>query len=251
MSHSLKPIERVTAGEAVAQQIMALIVDGTWSPGDKLPPEQELMEKLQVGRTSVREAIRALALVGLLVTQQGRGTFVSETFSGFVHAVAGWSPLVGDRDLTKIMEVREPLEVIAAGLAAQRVTMEHIASMEQAVADFERNAGDAETQAEADLRFHAAISQAAGNPVLSRIIASLRGLMEESIVVATRVTAEQGTVDETIAGHREVLEAIRNQHPESARQAMQKHMACTWRVLQAGRLITEATWSGQKGRVDA
>lgn len=241
MSHSLKPIERVTTSEAVVQQIMGLIIDGTWGPGDKLPSEQEFMDKLKVGRTPVREAIAALSLVGLLVTQQGRGTFVSETFSEFIDGIAGWSVLVGSRDLGKLMEVREPLEITAAGLAAQRATTEDVGSMEQALVDFESNGDDAEAQVGADLRFHEVISRAASNPVLYRIVLSLRGLMEESIVVATQVTSEQGTVAETVAGHREVLQAIRNRDPHSARQAMQKHMACTWRVLQEGKLVTEET----------
>jgi len=241
MSANLKPIERVTASQAVAHQIISLIIDGTWRPGDKLPSEQELVDKLKVGRTPIREAISGLSLVGLLVTHQGRGTFVNETFSEFIDAVAGWSALVGDRDLRNLMEVREPLEITAAGLAAQRATPEDIASMEQALADFESYEQDAKAQAAADLRFHEAIGRAASNPVLYRIMLSLRGLMEESIVVATRITSEQRTITETITGHWEVLQAIRKQDPQSARQAMEKHITCTWRVLRDGMLVTEGT----------
>ena len=241
MIHSLKPIERVTASEAVAQQIMGLVIDGTWGPGDKIPSEQELMGKLEVGRTPVREAMAALSIVGLLVTQQGRGTFVSKTFSEFIDAIAGWSVLIGSKDLGNLMEVREPLEITAAGLAAQRATTEDIASIHQTLVDLESHAEDAEAQARADLGFHEAVSRAAGNPVLSHIMLSLRGLMRENMVVATRVTLEQEIITETIAGHREVLQAIRNRDPQSARQAMQKHIACAWRMLRHETPMTEAT----------
>lgn len=246
MSAKLKPIERVTASESVARQVIGLIIEGTWRPGDKLPPEQELMEKLKIGRTPVREAMAALSIVGLLETQQGRGTFIRGAFSEFIEAIAGWSALIGDRDLTNLMEVREPLEITAAGLAAERATPEDIASIHQASVDFESSENEPEAQVKADLLFHEAISRAARNPILYHIMLSLQGLMRESIVVATRVTSEQGTLAETIVGHREVLQAIRNRDPRSARQAMRKHNRCAWRVIKDGALVTEEAFPREK-----
>ena len=244
MSTNFYPIKRITTSKAVVQQVLELISKGMLGPGDKLPPEQELTAQLEVSRASVREAIGSLSLVGLVVTRHGQGAYITEELSDFIDTLAGWSVLVGESDIAKLMEVRQPLEVLAAGLAAERATPDDIATRRQSLIDLENSADDIEEQVKADLHFHRLISQASYNPVLHRIMRSLRGLMERSIVETTLAASKFGMTPQTVDVHYEILDAIECGNPELARQATEKHMTLTqntWEIIISKRSIEETS----------
>jgi GntR family transcriptional repressor for pyruvate dehydrogenase complex len=216
----LEPVERTTITEQVIQSLIDLIVEGELKPGDKLPSEQQLLDQLQVGRTSLREAMRTLSLVGLLEPRRGSGTYVTHSFSDFLADQLEWSALLGERDLLELIEVRRPLEVQAAALAAQRASEQDIQQLNETLERLaESSKGDLEERTEADLMFHMGLVEATGNRILCRLMLSLNNLLRRYI---------GATVDEpleaTLRQHRAVLEGVQARDPAQAAEAMDHHI---------------------------
>src|SRR6188768_3523579 len=159
----MKPTEGVTA-EIVVQHVRALIERGELKPGDRLPPERELAVQLGVSRPSVRAGLRSLAAIGVLQTRHGAGTFItdgpptlgSEPLS-FLAALHGFT-----RD--EMFEARRILEVEAAGLAAERATSEHLATLSEEVAGLFANRDNPHLFLVHDINFHRAVADSAKNP---------------------------------------------------------------------------------------
>ena len=216
----LEPVERTTITEQVIQSLIDLIVEGELKPGDKLPSEQQLLDQLQVGRTSLREGMRTLSLVGLLEPRRGSGTYVTHSFSDFLADHLEWSVLLGERDLLELIEVRRPLEVQAAALAAQRASEQDIQQLNETLERLaESSKGDLEERTEADLMFHMGLVEATGNRVLCRLMLSLNNLLRRYI----SVTVDE-SLEATLRQHRAVLEGVQARDPARAAEAMDHHI---------------------------
>ncbi len=232
MTIALEPIERMTVSEEISKKLIDLINSGALRPGDKLPSERELMEQLHVSRASIREALRSLSLAGLLETHPGNGTYVSECFSSLIADQVEWSALLGEKDFLELVEVREPLEIQAAGLAAERATVTQLEELRQAIERLRTNPGDVEQEVVADLAFHTIIAEMARNRVLYRLTLSLRNLLREYLKRATAATRmNMSTVEE----HQAILEAIEEGDEAKARQAMIRHLHISRQLALSGR----------------
>lgn len=208
--------------EQIVQQIEDTILKGNLKPGDQLPAERDLAEQFGVSRTAVREAVKALREKGLVEAYTGRGTFVT---NGTLHAIRQSLDLmvkIGQADgATQLVEVREILEPEIAALAAERAEEQHLAALREAVAIMDASLEDAEAFIEADLDFHLALAEAAGNPIILSLIDSIVGLLREQRL---------GTF-ETPGGpqrgqyyHRRILSAIETRNAEQARSEMRAHL---------------------------
>lgn len=216
----LKAIKKTRVYEDIVAQIKSLIAQGKLRVGDQLPSERELSEMFQVSRASVREAIRALESIGLIEIRQGEGTFVASTIETLLTSVA--SALAQHRDpLTPIFEARKVLEPATAALAAERATAEEVTQLEAILADQAKQIADGETGVEADTRFHSTLAEAAKNDVLLRLNEAIVDSLRETRVRSLR---SQGRPARSLAGHREILEAIRRKDPKRAREAMLHHL---------------------------
>ena len=154
--------------------IRAMIRSGELSPGERLPPEHELAERLGVSRGSLREAVRALSQINVLDVRRGDGTYVTslapgELLSGMVFAIE----LLQLQGLQDVVEVRRLLLPPAAALAAQRVTKEQLAHMHEVVEQLER-ATDPDEIAGLHRRFGSLVFDATGNETLSSILRALQ-----------------------------------------------------------------------------
>ncbi len=216
----LKAIKKTRVYEDIVAQIKVLIADGKLRAGDQLPSERELSEMFQVSRASVREAIRALESVGLIEIRQGEGTYIASTVETLLTSIT--SALAQQRDpLTPVFEARKILEPATAALAAERATPEEVAQLEAILADQEKQIAEGETGVETDTRFHSTLAVAAKNDVLLRLNeAIVDGLRETRL----RSLQTQGRPARSLAGHREILEAIRLKDPAKAREAMRQHL---------------------------
>lgn len=217
----LEPVERTTVTEEVVRRLIELVNNGIVRPGEKLPSERELMEQLDIGRSSVREALRTLTLTGLLETRPGSGTYVTRDISNFVAEQVEWSALLGRHELLELYEVRIPLEIQAAALASERASSDDIERLEQAVQELEYGSEDLDSQVEADLTFHIIIAETTNNKVLLRLVSGLRTLLSNTI---RRSAAATETRMSTVEEHRAILLAIKARDGERTRQAMARHM---------------------------
>jgi GntR family transcriptional repressor for pyruvate dehydrogenase complex len=218
----LTKIERGTSlSERVTEQIVSQILSGTLKPGDKLPPEPELCEKLGVGRTSLREGLRPLIMLGLIRVRPGEGTTVSENTAEFFAKPLSWGLLIGAQNVWQLIEAREMIELGTVVLATKRGTDEEIAKLEQLVERMEAQAENPRGRLEFDLAFHMQIAHMSHNAVLGRLMLSMISLLRPWIEkVAT--FAPQRSLD-ALPLHRRVFEAVRRRDPTGAQMAMSEH----------------------------
>ncbi len=186
--------------------IRAMIRSGELAPGERLPPEQELADRLGVSRGSLREAVRALSQINVLDVRRGDGTYVtslapSELLSGLVFALE----LVQAKDLDEVVEVRQLLLPPAAALAAQRVTEDQLARMHEVLEHLER-ATDPDEIVRLHEKFGALVFEATGNETLSSILRALQ-LRGENVRRAW-LSAEPTRRDVALAHQRMLLEAL-------------------------------------------
>jgi GntR family transcriptional repressor for pyruvate dehydrogenase complex len=227
---ALRLERRQTPSEAVTQQLLGYLLSGQISPGTRLPAERRLAERLGVGRSAVREAIKSLSLLGLLEVRQGSGAYLSNHSSDLLPRVLEWGLLLGEPSMRDIIELRHHLEVTAAGLAAERASTEDVQQLRAVVARMGEAGNDVPAYVDADLQFHLRLAQAAGNAVLASLISNIGSLTR---VWATRVLEHSGETASSLAMHQPIVDAVAAGDVEAARHAMEAHMQRATRRLRA------------------
>ncbi|QVQ50828.1 FadR family transcriptional regulator [Spiractinospora alimapuensis] len=163
----------VGVAEDAINRLKDRIGSGEFPPGQRLPAEAELSATLGVSRLSLREAVRALVVAGVLEVRHGAGTFVTDLRPDrMVDAIGRFLELAGDGGYLELMECRRVIEPGATALAAPRIEPELLASLREQI-DTMREMTDPTELVEADLRFHAEIAAASGNPTLAALSTSV------------------------------------------------------------------------------
>ena len=208
--------------EQIVQQIEASVLNGTLKPGDQLPAERELAQRLGVSRTAVREAVKALREKGLVEAYSGRGTFVTDGTTQAARQSFDLMVKLGQVEGSPhLAELRLILEPGIAAMAAERVEDEDLAAMREAVAVMDRSQKDPEAYIEADLDFHLALAEAAANPLILSLIDSIVGLLREQRIKIFNV---EGGPQRGQVHHKRILDAMERRDPEMARSAMRAHL---------------------------
>lgn len=223
------PVESKSLAEAVAEQLMAMIAKGQLEPGDRLPTEPELMTQFNVGRSTLREAVKSLVVAGLLETRRSSGTFVSESYADYLSQRLNWDMVFSKQDLRHIIEIRLALEEQAAALAAVRATdeqKEHLGQLVDAISDLKMGP---EKAVENDIAFHVAIAEASQNPLLLSLLLNVRQVMHGYIRAGytRRGYSSQAEADDVANIHRPIVDAIRASQPDQAKKAMHTHFQNT------------------------
>jgi GntR family transcriptional repressor for pyruvate dehydrogenase complex len=224
MPASTKPdfevVRRNKVYEEVAKQIERLILRKL-KPGDKLPSERELAELLQVSRSSIRDAIRGLELVGLVEPRQGAGTIVRERSTDsaanpFTNALKRRQNLV-----TELLDFRKMLEPPLAARAATHASADEISEMEEILQRQEKTQNQGDPAIAEDAEFHYGIALASGNSVVLKVIDTLMDLLRDTREHSLQV---EGRAEKSLAGHRRILSAIKRRDAEAAKAAMRRHI---------------------------
>lgn len=202
----------------VAGQLQELISRGVFNVGDRLPSERDLATQFEVSRPTIREAMIALEIAGVVEVRSGSGVYVL--------APADKPPSLGnDPGPFEILEARRLIEGETCALAAQRISDRQLQGLRELLDQMERESESAEVAEVADGEFHRLIAEAAGNSALSAIVGWLWDLRRES-AVSTRF--HQRVRDEgsrpVVSDHRAVLEALEARDPIEARRAMDRHL---------------------------
>lgn len=213
-------IRRNKVYEEVAKQIERLILKKL-KPGDKLPSERELAEMLQVSRSSIRDAIRGLELMGLVEPRQGAGTIVREIsaealVNPFANALKHRQELVGE-----LLDFRKMLEPPLAARAATHASAEEIAEMEEILIRQEKTQSQGEAAIAEDSEFHYSVALASGNSVVLKVIDTLMDLLRDTRQRSLQV---EGRSQKSLTGHRKILSAIKRHDAEAAKAAMRRHI---------------------------
>jgi GntR family transcriptional repressor for pyruvate dehydrogenase complex len=218
----LNPIDSTLVVDEVIARLVTLIVHGNLKPGDKLPTERELMARLGIGRSSLREAIKTLSAVGALEARQGSGIYVGNGDASILAKPLAWGMLLGGSSVGEVIEARRVIETALAGWAAERRSDEDITIIEALLNKLEASRDTKEVYVQLDLEFHLAIANAAQNRILSQVLGLFQNLLR--VWMETTYDENHGS-KESVVAHRELFEAIRARDAQAARRIIQKHTA--------------------------
>jgi len=207
----------------ISNYILEGIIDGTIKKGDRIPTERELSERLGIGRSTLREAIKVIAMMGLLEVRTGQGTFVTEGNSDFYAAPLAWGIIIAEKSIAELVEARLLLEGEAVYLATIRASEQELQAIENSMIAMREasEGGDISAFMKEDLAFHISIANAAHNAVILQTLKAIRNLLEMWI---EKVLVNMSAVKLTLAEHEVVYRGIVSKDPDSAREGMRNHL---------------------------
>lgn len=219
---AMEPVRRISTAEAVANHLVDLIRSREFGPGDTLPSERELQQKMSVGRVAVREGLARLSALGIIQVDHGKGARVREGVD--VEAMGQvLMPLFPDRypkALQDLLRARSAVDSELASLAAQGRTDEDLRILESLLDNPGRALTDDRALVDLDLNFHREVARIADNAYLTGFHEALAGPIKEYLLRDDRPRNRREVIDR----HRPILEAIRAQDPAGARRAALDHL---------------------------
>ncbi|MDR3563996.1 MAG: FadR/GntR family transcriptional regulator [Negativicutes bacterium] len=231
----LRPISKeARVSEKVFAQLRDAIFDGTFQPGDKFPTEIELGDMFQVSRTSVREATKLLAGQGLIVIKPGLGAYVAEA-QGNDFAADLQKLLSREKEtILELFQIRKFLDVEAAAAAAQKASPADILEIEGLLDEAERlvhsPADNRRKLFSLNTKFHFLLVKATGNRTLLKVMTSLMEMLRNESQLTTQLPGRDFA---SVAGHREILAAVRDRNSDKARMCMLKHLESVENVVKS------------------
>ena len=217
----IRPVSRATLPQEIVKALTELIMKGVWKPGDLIPSEKELAVRFQVGRSTIREAVKSLAVLGVLEARAGEGSFVRAPTSELLSGAFRWGVLLSERNLDDFVDVRVLIEVECARRAAERRTPALVDQLAASVDEMAAHQTDHDTFRESDTRFHLAIAGAARNPIFETIGSTIQSIVRIWYPKTYFIPETKGR---TVAEHRAVLDAIAAGDGEQAAVAMRAHL---------------------------
>jgi GntR family transcriptional repressor for pyruvate dehydrogenase complex len=224
----IAPIKRERLKDVIIQRLVELILKDL-KPGDKLPSEKELLEYLGIGRSSLREALRAVEALGLIEVRAGAGSFV-KGFEGFLSRKPVELGLFKHHhSLKDMIEARQIIETAIVDLVVQNITEQQLLEMEEVVRKMENvSPPELEQILSCDVHFHELLNKATGNSVLYELVSLVYNIVRE-----VRKEYFSSVEDYAVSSryHRNILEALKKRDVRKARKAMQDHMDWVRRVF--------------------
>ncbi|WP_027623181.1 FadR/GntR family transcriptional regulator [Clostridium lundense] len=221
------PVKNTKVYEQVIYQIKDMINKGVLKKGDKLPSERDMVESLQVSRTSIREALRSLEIIGLIECRQGEGNFIKSSFENSLIEPLSIMFLLQDSNSKEILELRKMIEKETAALAAERITEEELKELELLIVKFSELV-EGEEMVRVDREFHYKIAQASKNFLILSVFNAISSLMESFIKDARKnILAKEENKEILYKQHESIYEALLNRNPDQAMQAMMEHLNFT------------------------
>ncbi len=216
-----KSIKHTKVSDEIANQIKQLIIDGKLKPGDKLPPERELIKQFGVSRPSLREALNALVAMGFLEVRQAKRTFVRSVVSKLIEDPIALLIKADTQKIFDLIEVRKAIETWAAYQAAQKASREDIQQLEAITHEMQKAFEEGRSWEKQDADFHLAIAKATHNTIHMHIMSGIYDLLKESM---SRIFVDREQVKKLMKHHHQIYLAIKNRSPEKAREKTLDHL---------------------------
>lgn len=219
----IKPIEKFVLIDQIIEKLVKLIENGDLNPGDYLPGERILSEKLGVSRTSLRQALKALNVIGVLDIGPGKKTYIKDSFSDMLVNSFKIIKSVHSVEISKLFEARRVIEEGLVQIAAVKTKKEHIHKIESCLQHSEENINNKNEFNYSEAKFHNAILDIADNKILSAVINSL----SEFLQVIEKYDNDYPNVEDrrlSLIQHKEIYEALKHNNTEKARNATHKHL---------------------------
>ena len=218
---TFEAIKRSAAAQEAVRQIQELVRRRELGPGEKLPPERLLARELGVSRSTLREAIRALVAMNILVSRHGDGTYVSSLDPELLAEPFHFALSMSDESLLHLFEVRKLVETACAALAAERIGDDELDQLERILLDSEARLEDPEELLDRDVELHTTIVRATRNPVLVQLMSGVGSL---ALASRRRTVVLPGVTRTSLADHRKIVAALHARAPAAAAEAMSSHL---------------------------
>lgn len=226
--------------EEVAKQI-ARFIGEELRPGEKLPPERQLVDIFKVSRSSIRDAIRTLELLGIVEPRQGVGTVVRQAQANAVFPISSVL-LQKHRSVAELLDVRKMIEPALASRAALNASPEEISDMEEILQRQQEKVCRDELAIEEDAEFHYNIALASGNSIVLKVLDVVMDLLRNT---RERSLQMDGRQQKSLAGHRRILAAIRRHDPDAAQLAMRQHIEDVEEIVLNKFCLIGSDWLGK------
>jgi GntR family transcriptional repressor for pyruvate dehydrogenase complex len=213
-------VNKVSISEDIAQQILDLISSGKLTPGQRLPSERELCKNFGAARSSLREALRGLSMIGVLTARVGEGTSVAADGGKFLGKIMEWRLITEKHDIENLLEVRVALEGIAAANVAREGSQADMARLSTLLSKMKSSVKDKKQFAALDLEFHVTLAKASGNSLLFDLVSMIRNQLVTALDKLLLPQVRPLTYKE----HAAIVEAIVQRDADRARDAMHTHL---------------------------
>jgi GntR family transcriptional repressor for pyruvate dehydrogenase complex len=217
----VKPLRRAGLTEMLVARILGLVTAGNLEAGDQLPSERKLAETFNVSRPTLREAIRALAVLGVLEIRHGGGIFVSKLGAAELLQPLTFFLTLRSTEVEKLYDARQLIEGDIAARAARAAGPDDVAALDKLIAEQEAVTASPEAYRDVDTAFHQRLAALADNEFLARAAQSLNILGLEFRKIASETPS---VIRQSIADHRAIVAALEGHDAEGARVAMAAHM---------------------------
>jgi len=221
LKSKIRPVERTSISDEIVDQILALIASGDLKPGERLPSERELCKNFNAGRSSLREALRCLSIVGVLTARVVEGTSVAPNGGRFLVLFVEWRITTEKHDIEDMMQVRIALEGVTAASVAMRASEEDLANLQAMISKMEAALNNEKAFAALDLEFHILLATISQNFLIYDLVAMIRGQLEKML---QKVLLLPNAVPLTFKEHVTICNAIKRHDPVAASEAMRKHL---------------------------
>ena len=217
---NIRPISRTTISDEIIEQIMTLIERGELQPGQRLPSERELCLRFGIGRSSLREALRCLAIVGVLNARVGEGTTVAADNARFLK-VLQWRMVTEQHDIEDLMQVRIALEGLTASNVALNSTASDIRALQSLLDQMDGALDDHRRFRALDVEFHLALARISGNSLALDLITMVSGNLAKTL---GRMLNLPNARPLSLEEHSKIVHNIELRDAEGARSAMYAHL---------------------------
>ncbi|MCD6434986.1 MAG: FadR family transcriptional regulator [Clostridiales bacterium] len=208
--------------EIVIETIKKMILEGTVAQGDRLPPERQLALDLKVSRTSIREALKTLEVIGLLERKHGGGTFIKNDFANALQKPLSLLLAFKQIEKREILELRTMIEAEMTYYAAMRITDSEIEELRQ-ILNLMLEVGDEQISVQYDKQFHFAIAKASKNHIIQSFYQVIYDLLDQFIGEVRYYVALEDLKLVNVT-HIKIFDAIAEKNPIKAKMAMTNHM---------------------------
>jgi len=224
LNHSItamEPIDRAGITELVVQRIKELLGRGELKAGSRLPPERELADMLHISRPSLRTALKALSVMGVIHAKPGAGTYIAKSLPEVFTEPMHFMTLINNTSVEELFEARLIIEAGLAELAAERASESDIAALIEEVEEMKAKTGDPEEFLKHDVRFHQAMARAANNKLMGGVMDTVAQLLFH---IRRQTIARANDLEAAIEWHEKIITAMQKHDPKRAKDTISGHL---------------------------
>jgi len=222
----MDPMNNKSIVDRIITRITNAIINGELLPGQKIPTETELCESMQVGRNSVREAIKALVAMGVLNIRRAEGTFVAEGFSDRMLDPMVYGLILEGGNSTAMIELRRLFDIGILKLAIEKSDEEDINNMKEAMSGLRKvmqKPSDKDEIQDADIRFHKTLENAVHNPLVEKISVVIERLSRPTRVRAVEHFIKKEELSEMLEMHEQMLKVVLEKDETAVSEVIDNH----------------------------